>query len=167
MEVFIKAVFLCGFFGGKGQGVQICLVESTFHYLLLLSIQEHSDKIIMNEFRLVDWLVFVVDYVWCTDWWVALFNHICKFTVLENRATFEQKGTKKNQSCSILSNESFKNVFIVQFLLFWICCCAIQILWVHLLNQFSKPTRNPIWQLLIFCCSDENVPTIDMLLSLQ
>lgn len=45
--------------------------------------------------------------------------------------------------------------------------CALQILRVCLLNYSSKLTRNPIWQLLIFCCSDENVPTIDLLFSLQ
>lgn len=45
MEVFIKAVCLCGFLWGKGQGVSICIVENTFHYLLLPSMQEHSDKI--------------------------------------------------------------------------------------------------------------------------
>lgn len=45
--------------------------------------------------------------------------------------------------------------------------CALQILRVCLLNYSSKLTRNPIWQLLIFCCSDENVPAIDSLFSLQ
>lgn len=66
-----------------------------------------------------------------------------------------------------MSNKSFQNVRSVQFLPFSTCCWAIQILWIRLLSHSSKLSRNPIWQLLIFCCSDENVRTIDALISLQ